>query len=80
MLANPIPKILEQIPKELTLLDYKMIDDLRATIKTVTHLIVNNSYVLALLQHLSENGVISMHNVSSVEGKHFYLVRNTHGR
>ncbi len=80
MLPNPIPKLLEQIPEELTILDYSMLDELRATIKHTTHIIVSNSYVLALLTHLQENNLIGMHNISSVEGTHLYMVKNLYGR
>lgn len=80
MLKNPIPNLLEQIPDTLTLLDYTLLDKLRDTVKETTRLIVNNSCILALLTHLNEHKVISMHNISSEEDKYIYLIRNTYGR
>ena len=80
MLPNPIPKLLEIIPDDLTILDYTFLDKLRLVIKDTTKLYVNNSYVLALLTFLQEKEIVSMHNISSVEDKQIYLIRKLYGR
>lgn len=62
---NPLAEFINLIPWEATLLDPIILDDLRRVINqhTADRVIVSNKYILLLLEHLAENGYISLINV-----------------
>lgn len=62
---NPLAEFINIIPWEPTLLDPILLDDFRRVMNqhTADRVIVSNKYILLLLEHLAENGYISLINV-----------------
>ncbi len=76
--SNPIPEILELIPVEGTVLSFILVEKILAIVQKCTHLIVTNGYVIQLLAHLNDNGLIVVDDVNwpGVSGN-MYILRKT---
>jgi hypothetical protein len=78
---NPIPEILDLIPFKEGVLDFVLVDKMRVIVQQCTGYIVNNHFVLSLLEHLAVNKVIFMQEFSwaSATGNLILVKRNTYG-
>ena len=62
--SNPIPELLDLISPEGSILGLLAADEMRAIILRHTSKIVNNSYIIILLAHLQDAGLISVDELS----------------
>ncbi len=82
---NPIPVVLENIPDELTVIDYRLLDRIRSAIFMVTDSksFVTDAYVMLLLSHLNRAGVINLHvlsNIEGIDGDVYVVKKGQHGQ
>lgn len=64
---NPLPKLLENIPEELTILSLSFSDILRSIVKEATEVVVSNEVLLVILNALAQRGFIMIHTIHSEE-------------
>ena len=64
---NPLPKLLENIPEELTILSLSFSDILRSIVKEETEVVVSNEVLLVILNALAQRGFIMIHTIPSEE-------------
>lgn len=79
--SNPIPKILDLIPAQGTVLSLLLAEEMRVAIHSCTRDVVSNGYIIMLLSHLNENGLISVEEITwpSVAGNIFIIRKNNNG-
>lgn len=81
--ANPIPEILKNISLSPAILTPLYLDELRKIVFQVTDSVsfVTNSYIVLLLKHLHENGLVelSVLNPKDVEGEVFIIRKIENG-
>ena len=75
---NPIPEILDLISSSGGILGLLVTDEMRLIIHKHTNNIVNNSYIILLLTHLRDAGVVSIEELSwpDTTGKILLIKRN----
>ena len=61
---NPIPEILDLLASKGTVLGLLVADNMRLIIQKHTNNIVNNSYIILLLTHLRDAGLVSIEELS----------------
>jgi hypothetical protein len=78
---NPLTEILNLIPETQTVLDLLLADSMRGIIAKVTGNIVNNSYVVLMLNHLAQNNLIEIKEVTypDIDGSTILLRKTTNG-
>ena len=76
--SNPIPKILDLIPPQGAVLSLLLAEEMRTAIHSCTLDIVSNGYIIMLLSHLNDNGLISVEELKwpSVAGNIFIIRKN----
>lgn len=79
--SNPIPKILDLIPAQGTVLSLLLAEEMRMVICNCTQSIVSNGYIMMLLSHLNDNSLISVEELTwpNVAGNIFIIRKNSHG-
>lgn len=79
--SNPLPEILKLIPQKQTILSLLLTDTMRNVVQKVTHKRVNNSYIIVLLAHLAEAGLVSIQEITTpdVSGAVILIKRNPDG-
>jgi len=78
---NPLPEILELIPEKQTILDLLLADSMRGIISKITGNIVNNSYLVLLLNHLAQSNLIEIKEFTfpDIEGSTILLRKTING-
>jgi hypothetical protein len=78
---NPLPEILELIPQKQIVLDLLLADSMRGIIAKITGNIVNNSYVVLLLNHLAQSNFIEIKELTfpDIEGSTILLRKKING-
>ena len=79
--SNPISEILKLIPQTQTILSLLLTDAMRNVIQEITKKRVNNSYIIVLLAHLAEAGLVSIQEITTpdVAGAVILIKRNPDG-
>ncbi len=78
---NPVPKLLKLIPEQKAILSLLLADEMREVIQKAINKRVNNSYIIVLLAHLAEAGLINILEISApdVAGAIILIQRNPDG-
>lgn len=78
---NPLSQILELISEKQMVLDLLLADSMRGIIAKVTGNIVNNSYLVLMLNHLAQNNCIEIQEITypSIEGSTILLRKTING-
>lgn len=78
---NPIPKILDLIPAQGTVLSLLLAEEMRVAIHSCTRDLVSNGYIVMLLSHLNDHGLITVEELTwpSVAGNIFIIRKNSNG-
>ena len=78
---NPLLQILELISEKHMVLDLLLADSMRSIIAKVTGNIVNNSYLVLMLNHLAQSELIEIKEITypDIEGSTILLRKTING-
>lgn len=78
---NPLLQILELISEKQMVLDLLLADSMRGIIAKVTGNIVNNSYLVLMLNHLAQSELIEIKEITypDIEGSTILLRKTING-
>jgi hypothetical protein len=78
---NPLSQILELISEKHMVLDLLLADSMRGIIAKVTGNIVNNSYLVLMLNHLAQSELIEIKEITypDIEGSTILLRKTING-
>lgn len=78
---NPLLQILELISEKQMVLDLLLADSMRGIIAKVTGNIVNNSYLVLMLNHLAQSELIEIQEITypDIEGSTILLRKTING-
>lgn len=78
---NPLSQILELISEKHIVLDLLLADSMRGIIAKVTGNIVNNSYLVLMLNHLAQSELIEIKEITypDIEGSTILLRKTING-
>jgi len=80
-MKNPLAEILDLIPENLIVLDLLLADSIRGIIAKITGNIVNNSYLVLLLNHLAQSNLIEIKELTypDIDGSTILLRKTING-
>lgn len=78
---NPLSQILDLISEKQMVLDLLLADSMRGIIAKVTGNIVNNSYLVLMLNHLAQSELIEIKEITypDIEGSTILLRKTING-
>jgi len=78
---NPLSQILDLISEKQMVLDLLLADSMRGIIAKITGNIVNNSYLVLLLNHLAQNNFIEIQEITypDIDGSTILLRKTING-
>jgi len=78
---NPLSQILDLISEKQMVLDLLLADSMRGIIAKITGNIVNNSYLVLLLNHLAQNNFIEIQEITypNIDGSTILLRKTING-
>ena len=78
---NPLSQILDLISEKQMVLDLLLADSMRGIIAKITGNIVNNSYLVLLLNHLAQSNLIEIQEITypDIDGSTILLRKTING-